>query len=132
MDVPDLGTILGGGGVATAVTTIFVALLKSRSGTRETVIKTQQDHMARLTQERNDAVKERDTAYEDADGWREKYEHELTARIEASAEAHASRLMVKSLEGEVARLTTQVAQNTTEMVRLRADVRALPPGGTGE
>ncbi len=115
----DLGTLTAGGGVAGAAALVIVTLLKSRSGDKETVIKTQQQHMERLAAERNEAIKDRDQAYDDADGWRSKYEAELRARIDASAEAQTQSLTVRALERQVMVLSTQVGSLTAEVQRLK-------------
>ena len=123
MDAATVGVL---GAIASAASGVLIALLRDRKSDRETVIKTQQQHMARLARERNEAVDERETAYKDIDQWRERYEVELNRRIERGAEAHTSRLLAVSLEGQVGRLTAQVAELTAENIRLKT------PGATDE
>jgi len=122
----DAATVGVLGAIASAASGVLIALLRYRKSDRETVIKTQQQHMARLARERNEAVDERETAYKDIDQWRERYEVELNRRIERGAEAHTSRLLAVSLEGQVGRLTAQVAELTAENIRLKT------PGATDE
>lgn len=123
MDAATVGVL---GAIASAASGVLIALLRYRKSDRETVIKTQQQHMARLARERNEAVDERETAYKDIDQWRERYEVELNRRIERGAEAQTSRLLAVSLEGQVGRLTAQVAELTAENIRLKT------PGATDE
>lgn len=123
MDAATVGVL---GAIASAASGVLIALLRYRKSDRETVIKTQQQHMARLARERNEAVDERETAYKDIDQWRERYEVELNRRIERGAEAQTSRLLAVSLEGQVGRLSAQVAELTAENIRLKT------PGATDE
>lgn len=106
------------GGIAGAIAVIVVALIKARSSDRETVIRSQQQHMDRLTRERNDAVRERDDAYEANERLREARDQEREARLVVERQLRSALENTESLHKQIADLTTEVAQ-------LRSEVAAL-------
>jgi hypothetical protein len=112
LDLPTLGA---GGGILASAAVILTALLRFRTGDRESVVKSQQEHMARLDTERNAAISERNAAWTEVAAWRDRYASEVATRIEAVAEAHTSRVIAESLQAEVTRLSARVAELTTQL-----------------
>lgn len=127
-----MGTLLPIGGVAGAIAVIVVALIKARSSDRETVIRSQQQHMDRLTRERNDAVSDRDEAYDANDKLRESREQERAARIEAESQLRLALENTEQMQRRVQDLTDEVAALSAEVAQLRDAVAAgaAPPGGS--
>lgn len=115
-DLGGLGSFLTGGGIAAAFALIAVALIKARSSDRETVIKTQQSHMDRLTIERNDAVKDRDQTFDEVEAWRSRY-------IAADERAAVAERLAREMTQQVKVLAEQVAELKQEVERLSAFVQ---------
>lgn len=118
----DAANVALGSGIFGAAAVVLTALIKARSGDRETIISSQQNHMTRLGTERNEAIKDRDVAYDEADKWRERYEGEVRQRIEAQATAQTALLTVEALRQQVSELVTQVHELQAEVSRLKVVV----------
>lgn len=119
-----------GGGIFGAIALVVVTLIKARSEDRKNILTQQASHMDRLGKERNEAIVDRDKAYDEAEEWRKKYEGEIRSRIEAEAQAAAANASTGALKRQVEELTQQVLNLTGEVQRLSALTEA-GQGGHG-
>lgn len=100
-------------GIASAIAIIVVTLIKARSSDRQQLSSDQQRYIARVTKERNEAIRDR-----------EKLQHELdlerVARRKAEDEQATANRNVAALQDQIAELTQEVSELRTEVSRLTA------------
>ena len=126
MEGIDWGSLGLGGGVFSMIAVIVVTLIKARSTDRTNILAQQAQHMDRLAAERNEAVKEKDEAYDEADKWRLRFQEEARKRIEAEAQAAAANATTGALKRQVDDLTAEVTALRGDVARLSAALAAGP------
>ncbi len=127
----DWGSLGLGGGVFSMIAVIVVTLIKARSTDRTNILAQQAQHMDRLAAERNEAVKDKDDAYAEADTWRLKYQEEVRKRIEAEAQAAAANATTGALKRQVDDLTNEVTALRRDVARLTLALAEGPTPSPG-
>lgn len=105
-------------GLFTFLGLIGVALIKQYYNWKNSVPKQQSDHIKRLTDERNEAVKDRDTLYDQLERTRD-LKNIVTGR------AQAAELLAQRYSTQIADLTEKITELNLQITQLRQEVARL-------